>query len=338
VPLGVEWPYSIVGTVSEARQVSYQGAAHPLIDVDLAITAYESEGPIRFETRSDSWGVSYEMAFGDDGPVVTPTKQDATISLPTANVPLSEFMTKEGLTVFFEQEALLSPDGYLTQPDRERPRYDPDQLQAVDWNGVNIRKETQGPERDPTSIQHRVIETLTTEVDWDVVIDDHGPGEAADAVFLRRDGNRLEICMAHCKASSAAAPGARVEDLYELCGQAAKSHKARSEVELVLRRLLRRERKRQALNATGLMVGDANALVSLLQSARLLDADLTVLIAQPGLSRAEMSHQQAELLACTELYLSETYASRFRVMVRGGAGGERNAKALQHLYRPPRNY
>jgi len=314
VPLGVEWPYAIVGTVSEARQVAYQGVAHPLIDVELAITAYESDGPIRFEARSDSWAVNYEMRFGDDGPVVSAVGEDSTISLPKSSVPLSQFMTTEGLTVFFEQEALLSPDGYMTQPDRTRPRYGPDQLEAVDWNGINIRNETQGQDRDPTSIQYRVIERVGTEVEWDVVIDDHGSGEVADAVFLRRREHRLEIVMAHCKASTEATPGARVADLYEVCGQAAKSHKARSEVELVLKRLIRRERKRQASNASGLVVGSASDLVSLLHSARLLDAELTVLIAQPGLSRAAMSLQQAELLACTDLYLSETYASRLRVM------------------------
>ncbi len=314
VPLGVEWSYSLVGTVSEARRLTFQGVDVPLIDAELAITAYEAEGPIRFEARSDSWSVEYEMSFGENGPVVSAVGEDATIALPKTTIPLSEFMTKEGLTVFFEQEALLSPDGYIIQPDRTRPRYEPQQLEVIDWGGVNIQNEVQGAQRDATSIQFRVIETVNAEADWDVVIDDHGSGEAADVVFLRRDEHRLEIVMAHCKASSAAAPGARVGDLYELCGQAAKSHKARSEVELVLRRILRRERKRQLAGDTGLVVGDAGDLVSLLHSARLFDTDVTVLLAQPGLSRAAMSQSQAELLACTELYLSETYASRFRVL------------------------
>ena len=223
-------------------------------------------------------------------------------------------MTKEGLTVFFEQEALLSPEGYLIQPDRTRPRYQPGQLEVVDWGGVNIQNEAQGQERDATSVQHRVIEQLQGEGQWDLVIDDHGSGEAADAVFIRRTDHRLEICLAHCKASSEPNPGQRVGDLYELCGQAAKSHKARSEVGLVLKRLLRREKQRQVAGRTGLIAGTASDLVSLLHSARLLDAEVTVLVAQPGLSQANMTQQQAELLACTELYLSETYASRFRVM------------------------
>lgn len=314
VPLGIEWPFSLIGTVSEARQIMYEGQTHSLIDVELGITAFDSDGPIRFEARSDSWVVNYEMSFGDAGPLVTPTQGDATISLPKSIVPLSEFMTKEGLSVFFEQEALLSPDGYMTQPDRTRPRFEPNQLEVLDWAGINIQNEIQGPARDATSVQFRAIEKLRDGADWDLVIDDHGSGEAADAVFIRRDDHRLEVCMLHCKGSSEPNPGARVGDLYELCGQAAKSYKARSEIGLVLKRLLRREQKRQAEGATGLIAGTANDLISLLHTARLLDAQVTVVIAQPGLSKAAMSNQQAELLACTELYLSETYSSGFRVL------------------------
>ena len=63
----------------------------------------------------------------------------------------------------------------------------------------------------------------------------------ADIVLLRRAGRDLHILMAHCKFSSEDLPGARVDDLYEVCGQAIRSHKARSEAELVLKNLIRRE-------------------------------------------------------------------------------------------------
>lgn len=93
-----------------------------------------------------------------------------------------------------------------------------------------------------------------------------------------------------------------------------KSHKARSEIELVLRKLLRRERKRVTAGRTGFVRGGASELLSILHGARLLDVTMTVVIAQPGLSKAGMTNPLAELLGCTELYLGDTYNSRFRVM------------------------
>lgn len=116
------------------------------------------------------------------------------------------FRAPQGMTVFFEKEAILSPDGYLIQPDRSRPHYSRESLEDVDWSGVNIQKESQGPARDSDSVQHRVIELLAGEADWEIILDDDGTGEVADAVFLRRHDRVLDVILAHCKFSHGPAP------------------------------------------------------------------------------------------------------------------------------------
>jgi superfamily II DNA or RNA helicase len=314
VPLGVEWPHDLVATSSEARKIEFAGNTHALIDLDLNLTDWTSSGPIKFQIRSADWTVDYEMTFSEEGPRISPSGPDAQITHGRTTETLSEFLNKTGLTVYFEQEALLSPDGYIIQPDRNRPRYSLSDLEAIEWPGVDLRKESQGPERASDSIQFRVAEVLQADDEWEIVIDDDGPGEVADLVFLRRDEQQLKVLLVHCKYSSEDQPGARVGDLYEVCGQAAKNHKSRSEMEIILRKLIRREANRQTDGRTGLIVGDEDTLLELLDSARLLDPKVTVAIAQPGLSKASMSQAQSELLACTQLYLSETYGSDFRVL------------------------
>jgi superfamily II DNA or RNA helicase len=312
VPLGVEWPFWIIGTASEARQVSHVGVPHALIDLDLAPTRFESDGPIEFEVRSADWSLGYRVEFTEAGPRFIAQGADAQVELPNGTTLLSQFMTSEGMTVYFEQEALLTPDGYILQPDRTRPRFPADALQPLEWQGVNLRKEVQGPNRDPDSIQGHLFEVISAERDWDVVIDDHGAGEISDLVFLKRDDHTLHMVLVHCKAAGGE-PGARVSDLYEVCGQAAKSHKARGEVDVVLRKLLRRERRRQERDVVGILQGTADDLLTIVNTSRILDPSVVVAIAQPGLSREQMSQAQSELLACTELYLGETYSSGFRV-------------------------
>ena len=54
--------------------------------------------------------------------------------------------------------------------------------------------------------------------------------------------------------------------------------------------------------------------MTLADTARALDVRVTVLIAQPGVSKAALSHAQSELLACTESYLRDTYGSELRVI------------------------
>ncbi len=313
VPLGVEWPYELLASTSEARQVEFQRESVPLLDLDLSIVDPRVDGPIAFEVRSPMWTLNYEMTFGEEGPAVSARGHDAEIHLPKGQINLAEFMSDNGMTVFFEQEAILSPDGYLIQPDRTRLRFDPASLEVIDWTGVNIRKESQGPNRDSDSVQHRVIQQLGAEADWEAIIDDDGAGEIADIVMLRRDGRLLEVVLAHCKFAGADNPGARLSDLYEVCGQAMKSHKARAEIDLMVKKSLRRESNRTRNGRTGFVKGAAQDLMSIADEARFLDARVTVVIAQPGLSAAQLNIPLSELLGCTQLYLNETYSSRFRV-------------------------
>ena len=146
----------------------------PVLDLDLSIVEPQLDGPIAFEVRSGTWALTYEMTFGKEGPTVSARGPEAEICLPKGRIGLAEFMSEEGMTVFFEKEAYLGPEGYLIQPDRSlmrfdpaslevQPdrslmRFDPASLEVIDWTGVNIRKESQGPGRDVDSVQHRVIQ------------------------------------------------------------------------------------------------------------------------------------------------------------------------------------
>jgi hypothetical protein len=61
--------------------------------------------------------------------------------------------------------------------------------------------------------------------DYDLIFDDDESGEAADVVVARVIGGieaptQIDVEFYHCKYSSADVPGARIEDLYVVCGQA----------------------------------------------------------------------------------------------------------------------
>src|SRR5207247_10797847 len=94
------------------------------------------------------------------------------------------------------------------------------------------------------SIQHRLIRDLRgserTEP-YDVIFDDDGSGEAADVVGLRITGGKLAIHLYHCKYSRDGRPGARIDDLYAVFGQAQKSVLWQGHVKRLLRHLRLRE-------------------------------------------------------------------------------------------------
>jgi len=189
-----------------------------------------------------------------------------------------------------------------------RVAFDVDRMTAREWPGVDIRRESQGIERDATTIQASAIQTLLDTRDFEIVFDDDDKNEVADIVCLKREGKELIIEFQHCKFSSTDAVGARVRDLYEVCGQAQKSIKWRERIPKMIKRLGERESRRiQAGLPSRFAQGDMTKLLELQHAAHLLRPKLSIAIVQPGLSKRRVSGAQLELLGATQNYLRETY-------------------------------
>jgi hypothetical protein len=103
-------------------------------------------------------------------------------------------------------------------------------------------------------------------------------------------------------------PGARIADLYEVCGQAQKSIMwRRSDLIPFFRRLEARARmKNERENISPFEVGDIKKLYEIRERARVLSRRMEIVIAQPGLSAARATSQQLDLLASTQAYLKTT--------------------------------
>lgn len=158
------------------------------------------------------------------------------------------------------------------------------------------------------------IQALSAEDEWEVVIDDDGPGELADIVLLKRTEDALEVLIAHCKYSSGDKPGARIDDLYDVCGQAMKMNRAKAIPELLTKRLFRREKQRQSSGKTGLIAGEIATLASIVREARYRTLNVSVAIVQPGMSKSLASEDMRALLGGTERFLVETHGMRLRVI------------------------
>lgn len=314
VPLGVEFASDTLQQTQTPVALIVDEREVPLLDVDLDVLERADCGPIVLCVIGETFEYRLEMTFGPSGVGFTALEDDAIVSVQGHDTTLSAYLGVVGVLVHFEKEALLNERGELLKPNRAAPRFPSESLDVVDWSGINIRKESQGPERDPTSVQYRAIELLTTETSWDIVIDDDGAGELADVVLLRSDEREVRMMLVHCKYSSADTPGARVADLYEVCGQAVKGKKAPGDLGDALRKLLRREKNRRARGRSGFLVGNRLALFQLANRSRFLEVHVDVLIVQPGLSKKKFNRELSELLANVDNYLRATSRSRLRVI------------------------
>jgi superfamily II DNA or RNA helicase len=315
VALAIELWEPLLSTSEELRVRSGDADA-PLVDLDLRVTDHARTGPVIFVASAEGMSARYLLDLSDG--TMTYAAEGAELQVFSRRGgarPFSDYLRRSDPLVLMEQDAVLVPPGILLQPNRELDPFPADRLEVLGWAGVDLHKESQGPDRDPTSIQHHLATALMSEADWELVLDDDDSGEIADLVLMRREDERLVILFAHCKFSSGDLPGARVADLYELCGQAQKSARWRHHNSLLFRHLARRERNRNRKhNRSGLIVGTGETLYDLEEVAPVLRPQIEVVIAQPGLSKARFSPAIAQLLASTDLYLRETASASFRVV------------------------
>lgn len=316
VPLAIEWPWEMWLWASEDTLLSYRGVECPLLEAELRITRFETSGPITFEVAAQDWKAPFEASVINQEVVYRATAGEVALVRRRADLTgLSGYLNSNGPLILFEHDAVVMPPALLLQPSRKPRAIDDTKISVIDWNGVNRRRESQGPERDGRTVQARVLRHVERLAAWDVVIDDDGTGEIADIVALRREGDRLQVLLVHCKFAAASDESrVQVADLYEVCGQAQKSVRWRHYVPDMFNRLVRRERRRsQHHGYSGFIAGDGAALYKLRDESRLLRPDFTIAIAQPGLSKSRASEAQRHLLGSTELYVAEVAAAGFKV-------------------------
>lgn len=182
-----------------------------------------------------------------------------------------------------------------------------------DWGPSNIKKERRNAEK--TSVQDRAIEILAAE-NPDILFVDDGSGELADLVTIRREGpldeERIIVSLYHCKASSEANPGARVDDYYEVAGQALKS--ARRLVFSDVRTHLRRRWEAHK----SFEVGTIELAEDLLDGALNRVYKYEIVIVQPGFSAESLSAAAGEhlphLIATTCAMIRRPGFAEFRVI------------------------
>jgi superfamily II DNA or RNA helicase len=328
MPITVDWPEEVYTTAEMLWSIVIGDKEYPLSELDLEIVSPGVDGPLRFKIVAEDQEAELELHLFEDqegpnyrfvvqGAVRVQVRRGERADADDA----TDFFYADPPMIWFSDGSALEGNDFIPLK-TTHPPYDAAKIAAWDWTGINIKKESQGEQKEADSIQARVIATLMTG-DYDVVIDDDGKGEAADVVTIKLIGDaaapsRLDVEFYHCKYSQEATAGRRIEDLYEVCGQAQKSiawmssHDKRTDL---FTHLLRREARRQEVEgASRYEKGDNDLLLTIREMSRLCPVSLKIHIVQPGLSKTQATREQLELLSVTETYLVETYRLPFGVI------------------------
>lgn len=220
------------------------------------------------------------------------------------------FLNSHSPTFYTADFASLEGRNHFPAQAPDVPPFDPARIETVAWaeEGVNIREEIGPP--GGTSI-HAYLERRLAASDATVVVYDHGKGEMADYIAVTERDGMVRVGLYHAKKAGGARPGSRVDDAYDVCGQAVKStHWAER------RRVLEhvRARLRRAGGGTRFVKGDWDTLAHLLGDGVYRPLILEIAIVQPGFAAAELSAEVLALFAAAEAFVMGGRCDRLRIL------------------------
>lgn len=320
MPIGIEWPevmYRESETMFEFALST--GEVLPFYQTDIALVDPTEDGDLRFEIRSGEVGCEFVLSVFErsgvqDFRILQISPEDAYIRFGSVQDLLADFFYEHPPTIWFVDGSSLEQGNNHIEIKKTYMPYQADKISVWDWTGVDIKRESQGVLKAPGTIQHKVIKELE-EKSHDIIFDDDGSGEAADVIAIRVQEAVIEIEFYHCKYSSEATPGRRIDDLYAVCGQAQKCIHWMEKLSDLFTHMLRREPlTEKGKTASRFERGNQSDLVTIQEMSRSIRAQLKIYIVQPGLSKGQVSQSQLELLSVAENYPMETYKIPFGVI------------------------
>jgi hypothetical protein len=211
-------------------------------------------------------------------------------------ITIEEWLDEEPITFYTAQ--LNTFTGTTLNRRTQSPGASPGALRVIDWQNCEIGVEFDLRNDQRRTVQRHFQEHLLAQPRIDFVVYDHRSGEAADFVVGSRaaDG-RYDVSLFHCKgAGGAHASGERVDDVYELVGQAVKSVRYQILDELV-RHLERRTVANRSGGVSPLLLGNREQTLATLKSLQPIDLHPTVACVQPGLSAAALDPRLRMIMA-----------------------------------------
>lgn len=316
-PIAIVWPERILDKDESRIELIFDRVPHPIFNCDISVIEFGSDGPVRFGISCGEHTIQFEMKISDQ---LANYRQlggeELTVSFTRRRLTIAEWFREDPPQIYYaDGDMLVDTELFVLPEHSDRAPFDLEKLIPRDWSGVDIKVESQGLEKRQNSIQRSMINELVSSGQYDVVFDDDASGEAADIVCIKEENNGLYVHLYHCKFSSEAYTGARVGDLYELCGQSQKSLRWRETPKVFLQHLRKREGDRKKKTGVSRFeLGDPSLVNGWLGRWTELSFRFEITAVQPGYSKSAAKTEHLELLAATSSLLMETWTIPFSLI------------------------
>jgi superfamily II DNA or RNA helicase len=218
-------------------------------------------------------------------------------------VDLILYLNEYSPTFYLKDFSSISYHEWHKSPPPEKTYFNSDHIEVLDWSGVNIQKEF----GTKNSIHTFLINHLRLQ-DLDIIIYDHGTGEIADFIAIKEEKEAVKIELIHVKAATGKdATGERVDDVYEVCGQAVKSLVWVTNKTPFRKNIERRTSK----HPEKYLKGTNNEFLGILSKDKVVYFQISIV--QPGISKSNIIPKISEVLTANDDYISNSGNNFLRV-------------------------
>ncbi|WP_281661231.1 DEAD/DEAH box helicase [Microvirgula aerodenitrificans] len=315
-----DWPVSIAIENEQRISLFFQGETFNLLDVELGKPEYSGARTLEIPV----------LVAGNDGAerrlttiAIKLLEDRYKTSCPGVKIlypyemPLDSYLDEEPLV-------LLKVDGSMVQGNYRQyslnsvdVRLPAGLLEPWDWGSTKIHQESMRAERRADCVQGFTFAKIADE--YSIVFDDDGKGEIADLVAIRESKDSIYVDLYHCKfcpmTDGVAMPGARVADVYEVCGQASRSVKWLYTGDKFFNRLMDRYQQSLLKDFDRILKGTPQQLEILRNKCHDHELIFKFVIVQPAISAQKVSKEQLAVLGTSYSYIKNISGSDIKVIV-----------------------
>jgi hypothetical protein len=316
-PVCIDWSSDMYQSLEDYYQFKAGESVYHFYESELVLIDPAVDGNIKFGIESNNEVVGrFELEifpatpdYNDFRIVQTFPAEPVLVLFGRQVQEAGKFFYGSTPEIWFADGSLLEGSS-LSKVKEDVEPYEMGRITSWDWTGIDLKKESQDVDPKVTdSIQYRCIEILQkSPVNYDIIYDDDYSGEIADIITLKQTGDKINVELYHLKYAIEGRVSKRIDNLYEVCGQAQKSiHWKFKEGKEFFEHLFRRQRK--CLNnkeCARLERGTEQHLTELMNLAKYkLPLEFKIYIVQPSIPKSAASQAQLTLLGVTETYLKD---------------------------------
>jgi hypothetical protein len=317
--IGVGWPANVFKDFPRVRITDNNRTTEgQLLDLDLRVDFHN--------TSVDAWTVVLTHdALAEPASLIFRiqngrptwrwggTEPDIRIIRSDEETSLAQYLVHHPLAFYLDDFSRVDGATILRNKKGREFRIAADRLYKLEWSSANINIEVEFPKTEmnfnhPSSVQEFLGQHLIR-ADTPVVFYDHGSGETADFLTLEQTPeNFVLVRLYHCKASGGPAPGDRVGDAYEVCGQVVKCL-----VWLKNRQKLRNritDREQSTRGKSRYLKGTRSDVLRLLSDDNPKKIEYEIVLVQPGIPIGAITEKIGNILGAASDYVSRASSAK----------------------------